>query len=185
MRFKSLLTTLALVAVVGAGVWGGSAFAQDRSDPSVLGEGQIGRSAWAVWLEGAAGKAGPSLVCVGIALARPSVAGLVARSESRECVSVGEDEPVLESITGGKGKKRRTVWAMLFAPSVARIYLNIGDKGGRMVQTRQLSRRVAERLEIEQLSYFRAGYAGSACLRRLITYGAGGERLSDTRGACA
>jgi hypothetical protein len=148
--------------------------------PVLLDEGQSGRSAWGVWLDAAGKKSAPDRVCLELALERPSAGGLLARSESRECVTVSASAPVVEAISGGRGKMRRTVVAVLFAPSVQKVYLNIGQGGGKVLRVRNLPSGYAERLRINEIGFLTAGMAGNACLHRLIAYDRGGNVLSDS-----
>jgi hypothetical protein len=171
--FAGLVISVVLLACI-------SARAADGGHVVVLREGTIGKSKWTAWLEPAIARGKANKVCRNLALSHPTYAGLIARSEFRECGSITAAEPAVESIEAGEGSKQRSVWLGLFAPMVRTIYVRIGSSAGHLVHLQALSVRAAAKVDAERLRYWVRGYAGASCLRRLITYDVNGEVLSDS-----
>lgn len=178
-RSATVFGALVAVAVASLGL-ATTVTAHRHSQVVILDEGKIGKAAWGAWLEPAAGNTdGPEKVCRNLALMRPTNGGLYARSESRECGAISPSSPAIESIDSGRGSKRRSVWLMIFAPNVERIYVNVGKTGGRSIRVAKLSSQDSGKLKVENLGFWVRGYAGNASLHRLISYDSTGATLSD------
>jgi hypothetical protein len=168
-------TFIALFLATGAVAW-----ATNVEQVVVLKEGNIGKAEWGAWLEPDRAKGQADKVCRNIALSHPVSGGLRARSEFRECSSVTETVPVIESLDEGDKSKRRTVWLGLFAPNVATAFLRIGRSSGETVHVRKLRSGAAAKLGTDRLGFWVRGFAGNACLHRLIAYDGEGNVLSDS-----
>lgn len=160
----------------------GTPYSLAADQPQVqLGEGRIGRASWGVWLESAARKgAESSHLCVDMVLVRPIANDLWARGESRECNAVSVAAPVVESLDGGSGRRRRTVWAVVVASDAYSLLINIGNHGPRHVRVGRIGEQEAHRLGLDRIGFWVHGFGGNACLHRLIAYGRDGSRLSDS-----
>lgn len=176
---KGRLIVAGMGMVVAAGLAAG---ASAGGSPHVdLAEGRIGKSAWVAWAEPRRGTKRGKGVCLGLALSKPADAGLVSVGESLECGPEVGLAPRLESIAAGDGRNQRSVWVLLFNQSVSRAFIHIGRRDGRTFRIRRITHTEASRLGIEGLGYWAQGFAGSACLHRLTTFGAQGEVLTDVR----
>lgn len=176
---RELLALVALIGLLSAFILLVPEAKASSTQEVSLGQGMIGSSSWLAWLEPNAQKEKPEAMCVGLLLRRPETAGS-SISEVDECVTVGSQAVFVASDSEGRGRKQRTVSAVIFGREVHsfRAYLTSGEVVHRSVK--KIGATASRRLGIDNVGSWSRGFAGSLCIRRVIAYDDSHVAVADT-----
>lgn len=174
-RVAVLVGGAAAFVILGAATIPGAYGAASKE--VVVGQGSIGASKWIAWLHPNARRPSKEHVCTGIVLKRPEASAI---SESDECATVGDHDAILTLISGGSGKKKRTVIAVVFGPEIASFHAYLRFGGVVKKPVNRIGAGAAHRLGIEDVGVWTRGFAGGLCLRRLVAYNARGAIVNDS-----